>query len=297
MQQSIWEIIKHRVKHGGMTMKLIAINVGVFLIISLFDIFGFLFKNEPEMWGWISYLTTGTTSFEDTLYRPWSIITNMFTHYKFLHLLGNMIMLYFAGSMLERFFGAKRVLFLHIAGGLAGFFINMAAHNLFPGLPDYIAVIGASGATTALVIALAAYVPQMQVMLFGVFPVKLYVIALALVALDFLSISARDNIAHFAHLGGALMGWLFIYFWKQGKDLSKPFSSGKRKFTNPFKRKPKLKVEYSKRRGEMQDDAFNRTKKERQEKIDAILDKIKYQGYGALSQAEKDFLNSESKHV
>lgn len=296
-QQSILDQLKYRIKTGGATTRLIAINVAVFLLSSLYISFGYLFDNGISAEYWTRYSLWGSTGLEDTLYRPWSMLTNMFAHGGFLHLLGNMILLYFSGITLQRFFGSKKVWFLYIAGGLAGFFVNMAAHNIFPGLPDFSLVLGASGATTAMMIALASYAPQMIVRLFGVYPVKLYVIALVLIGIDILNLASKDGVAHFAHLGGALLGFLFIHFWKQGKDISKPFTQGKFGISNLFKRKPKLKVEYSKKRGETQDEAFSRTKKERQERIDAILDKIKYQGYGSLSAAEKEFLNNESRRV
>jgi hypothetical protein len=201
-----------------------------------------------------------------------------------------MLFLYFAGQTYERFFGAKRLLHLYIIGGLAGNLTEILAHLLFPALQgSFFSVVGASGAIMAIFMALAIAQPQLQVQLFGVFPLRIYMLAIFFFLKDLTAVGTADQIAHFAHIGGALFGiWSIQQFWHV--RLSRPWLGIQLKKANPH-----LKVKKGGR--PVSDEQYRATKQERQARLDAILDKISKRGYDALSKDEKDFLFQQSKDV
>lgn len=299
MAISIKDQISNQYKYGGATIKLIAWNV-IFtfaiwigeIIFQMFDLgYGFdLFVYEHLF----------AHSHVDVLIRnPWSIITSMFMHGNFFHLLFNMIALYFMGRILQQIVSSKRIYFLYFAGGIAAFIIHVIATN---GLPYFkgadIPVLGASGAVAAIFIALATLRPHLDMYLYGVFKVKIMYLAIAFVVIDFFSVNSGDSVAHFAHLGGALFGYLWAFSYQRGNDWSRFFKFGK--ISNPFKRKSKIRVVHNSRNTTAKtkiDDDYNESKISRQKQIDAILDKIKASGYDSLSKKEKEFLFRESQNL
>lgn len=294
--------LKFRFNNGGMHMKLIFINVIVFLVIGITNVIGRLIPAfENSISEILEQIFTLQASFSGFIRSPWGLFTSIFSHFGFLHILFNMLFLYFAGKMLEQFFGGKRLLYIYIFGGLAGGIFEIIAHEIFPQMATQASVVvGASGSIMAIFMALAFYKPNMQVMLFGVFPVRLIFLALAYLLYDALSLGLNDGTAHFAHLGGAILGFLsmrnphssrnFLYrvelffdrIGAQLKGTSKP---------------KKVKLTYSQGGGEAKktDYEYNADKKANQERTDVILDKISKSGYESLTKAEKEFLFNQSK--
>ena len=121
-----------------MTIRLLIVNVGIFALIQLINalerlqILSFL-KGSPLGYPG-QFLFALPVWWLQILYKPWTLFTSLFAHFGFLHLFGNLLFLYFAGSTYERFFGAKRLLHLYILGGLAGNLTEILAHQLFPAL-------------------------------------------------------------------------------------------------------------------------------------------------------------------
>jgi hypothetical protein len=141
----------------------------------------------------------------------------------------------------------------------------------------------------AIFMALAFSQPQLKVQLFGVIPLRIYMLALFFFLKDLSSIGTADQIAHFAHIGGALFGiWSIQQFWHI--RLSRPWLGIQWK-----KSSSNLKVKKGGR--PLTDDQFRASKQARQERLDTILDKISKKGYDALSKEEKDFLFQQSKDV
>jgi membrane associated rhomboid family serine protease len=268
--------------------------VGVFALIQLItalerlQILSFL-EGLPQ--GYVSQYLFALPVFRlSILLQPWTLLTSLFAHFGFLHLFGNLLFLYFAGATYERFFGAKRLLHLYIIGGLAGNLTELLAQQLFPALQgSSFSVVGASGAIMAIFMALAFSQPQLQVQLFGIFPIRIYLIAVFFFLKDLSSLGTADQIAHFAHIGGALFGiWSIQQFWHIG--LSRPWLGIKLR-----QNKSHLKVKKGGR--PLTDEQFRAQKQTRQAQLDTILDKISKKGYDALSKAEKDFLFQQSKDV
>lgn len=293
--------LKNQFKAGGMYIKLIYINVAVFLVTSIVGIFGKL-MGAPNLLGNIELNLGASTDLNMLLYKPWTIFTYMFVHGDLWHILMNMLLLFFFGRQVESFLGSKKVLSIYVIGALVGLALQIAAINIFPlfqGVP-YGVIVGASGGVFALMVALATYAPHLEVNLFGVFKMKLMWLVGGYFLLEIFNIDQVSNVAHFTHVGGGIYGFIMVSSFKKGKDISKWFDnimSSIQGIFNPSKRKPKMKVKYSKFRDEKttakppKDDIdFNAQKVEQQKKLDIILDKIKVRGYDGLTKSEKDFL-------
>jgi membrane associated rhomboid family serine protease len=286
------EQLKYQFKSGTMTIRLVLANVLVFILIQLLNIL-----ERLQIFGIPKVLTSDYFSHYffalpvgGSGFTPWTLISSLFAHFSLWHLLGNLLFLYFAGSTYERFFGALRLLQLYVLGGVAGNFTEILAHSIFPALQiGNVYVLGASGSIMAIFMALAFSQPQLKVQLFGVIPLRIYMLALFFFLKDLSSIGTADQIAHFAHIGGALFGiWSIQQFWHI--RLSRPWLGIQWK-----KSGSNLKVKKGGR--PLTDDQFRASKQARQERLDTILDKISKKGYDALSKEEKDFLFQQSKDV
>jgi membrane associated rhomboid family serine protease len=301
---TLLDTIKYQFKAGGMYLRLIYINVAIFLLVAIIHVFSSL-MNVTDFSNTIIYYLGLNTNLEWLLYRPYSLISYMFLHKDFWHILPNMLMLFFFGKMLESYLGSKKVLGLYVVGAIFGGLLQVLAKNSFPvfnQIGDY-PIIGASAGVMALAVALVTYAPQLETMLFGVVRIKIiWIIGLFLITDFFQMHNVGSGVAHFAHLGGALFGFLFILNYKKGTDSLKWFDKFMAFFSNlnpaTWSKRPKknkMKVSYSKYREEgakppRDDKDFNAKKKEQQDKLDAILDKIKHKGYEGLSASEKEFL-------
>ena len=300
MANQILKDIRQKIKNGNVITRLIIVNAAVFLLISLFRILllflgssnGFtLFVNE-----FIANLTL-SLSFKGLLYKPWTLITYMFVHVELMHLFWNMITLFWFGQILMNFTDSKKIIPLYILGGLMGGIITVVLINTIPMFSVYIGLplLGASAGVTAIIIAAATLVPNFQMNLMFVGPVKLIYVALFVLFIDVLSVASYSNVGgNLAHLGGALMGYVFILQLKKGKDLSK----GMNRFFNwvlaLFNSKPKSKLHVVHKRP-ISDEEYNFNRKATQQQIDAILDKISKSGYDSLTNSEKDILFNASK--
>jgi membrane associated rhomboid family serine protease len=234
-------------------------------------------------------------------YKPWSILTQMFTHVEFGHFFLNMLVFFFTGRMFVQFFGERRLLTIYLMGGIFAYLFHVAAYYVFPAFAEQVApsVIGASGSIMAVFMAVAFYRPNLKVLLFAVIPVPLILVAALYLWVDLSGITQPKeegtNIAHFAHLGGALFGMLAVIRFHSSRNIINRFENWIYSFKRPrFKRGPKMKV-YKGEARQMTDEEFNYNKKQRQERVDAILDKISKKGYEGLTKEEKDFLFNESQ--
>lgn len=290
--------LKHQFRSGNMHIRLILLNVLVFFIINILLIIG---KANPSLGitEFVSKTFTLQTDPELFIRNPWGLFTSIFSHVGFFHLLMNMLFLYFAGNMFLQLFSNRRLLHVYIIGGIVGGLLELLSRQLLAGNSffDYIPVVGASGSVMALFIAVAVHRPNIQVYFFGLFPVRLIVLAGIYVLMDLLQIRKGDGIAHFAHLGGALIGFLSVRNLHSSYNIinmSETFGQRFKKFwAGIFKPGPKMRVEKGGR--PKTDEQFNAEKTAKQEKINKILDKISKSGYESLTKAEKEFLFSQSQ--
>lgn len=299
---TILDNIKQRFKQKDILIQLIIINVAVFLILTLVGLFCTLFKVDSiDM---VNYIGV-PADIQVLIMRPWTLFTYMFTHQAFLHILFNMLMLFWFGQIFLSYFSAKNLGSLYILGGLAGAAIYIIAFNLIPYYVDInvtqselgqpLTMIGASASVMAVIFAAAFYKPNTEVSLFMVFRLKIIYIAIFMFVIDFISLDSNTNPGgHVAHIGGALMGYIFAKQYAGGKDITRWVNSVIDWFANLTKPKSpkKMKVKYKKREEDYQ---YNERRKNEAEDIDNILDKIKASGYNSLNSEEKKRLFDASK--
>lgn len=298
-QKTFLEDLKHQYKYGGMTIKLIFANVIIFLIINTLLVAGRL-TDQPMIETVAHKIFTLNRAPSEFIWQPWGLFTSIFAHFSILHLLFNMIFLYFTGRMFEQLFDQKRLFYTYVVAGVAGGILEILAYLVFPVLQNQSdVVVGASGSIMGLFIALAFHQPQAKVMLFGVFPVRLIWLAIAFLLSDFLSLGLGDGTAHFAHLGGAIIGLISI----QNLHSSGNLINVVQRFGNWIQRlfsggsSSKMKVKKGGQNSRMKtDEEYNVDAKNRQREIDRILDKISKSGYDSLTKKEKEFLFNQSKN-
>ncbi len=278
---SISQEISASFRQNDIIIKLIYINTAIFLIMRLLDLFAL---SNAQNIGWaISIL--GMPIGTDVIYKPWTIITNIFAHYDFIHFIFNMLCLYWFGKLFMSVFASeRRALKAYIYGGLTGCIFSFLT-NAFVSYGNSI-LLGASGSIMCLMVAAAVVSPDLPVWVTFFGEVRLKYLALAYVALSVIMLLGFSNIGgNLAHLGGALMGYFLAKHWLRTpeKDSS---------LRNPFRRRSRMKV--VKGSGNADWD-YNATKHADQKELDRILDKIKKVGYDNLSDAEKKTLFDMSK--
>jgi membrane associated rhomboid family serine protease len=287
---SVIEEIKESFKTGSVLTKLIYVNLGVFVTVKLVQVVFFLFgAGEAATFTIIHWLAV-PAEVSELITRPWTIFTYMFLHEGFLHILFNILWLYWFGRIFLEYLDERKLFGVYILGGLAGAFLYILSFNLFPAFSQMLPIaraLGASAAVLAIVISISVYVPNYTITLLFLGPVKLKYIAAVMVVLDIISIAGANPGGHIAHLGGALFGWFYIRQYRQGTDLTRGVTVVARKIVSWFKPQAKMKVEYKKTAS---DHDYLMQKAERQKRIDDILDKISKSGYDSLTKEEKEIL-------
>ncbi len=309
MFSSIIEDIKREFQHGNMVTRIIILNVLVFVAINIVYIFlGFGRGEGPSsFYHDVVHFFCMSSDWWYVLTHPWVIITSMFLHEGFFHILFNMLFLYWFGAIVGDFIGNHRILPIYLLGGIAGALVYFFSANMLPyGGDSAHFALGASAAVMAIVVASGTLSPDYEMNLLLLGSVKLKYIVAVLVFLDLIQVSSSGNVGgSFAHLGGALFGFLYIKQLRNGVDWTEPvnrFLDRLAEFwdnlTNRVQGKPrKPKVVYKSADGKKQKPTHRSDYSDfdHQEQLDAILDKIKQTGYESLSQEEKEFLFKASR--
>ena len=275
--------IKLRYKSGNIVEKLIYINFAIFL----FTLFGSVFKDlyRGQM-NWVLEWFSLEDSFSSLLAKPWTIITYGFLHAEFLHVLLNLITLYFIGNLFITYFTQKQLLNFYLLGTFSGGLLYIISHNYFPLFDGKSSIlIGASAGISAIFIGITTYIPNYQLKIRFIGFVKLWNLAAIWIGLDILALSGTNAGGHFAHLGGALFGFLYV---NQVSDKKIKIWG---KIASLFKSKKHLRTVY--KSGKKSN--LNKSTSLTQQQIDGILDKISKSGYDTLSKAEKDFLFKQGR--
>lgn len=292
-RRNLTEELKHQFKNGTMTNRLIIANIIIFLFIILVQAIGKM--SEIDLYPIIDVVFSLEASVHGLITMPWGLLTSIFTHFEIYHILFNMIFLYFAGNMFERSFSAKNLLLVYIFGGLFGGLFEIISGSLLFPQDEAHHVIGASGSVMAIFTALAFYSPNTKVLLFGLLPVRLFVLAIFFLASDLIGLGNEDdNVAHFAHIGGAFFGFLAVQNLNTSKNVIEQIKRLEKKIKNLFEKKPKMY--YTRSDQHKTDEQYNSEKREKQQKTDHILDKISKSGYDSLTKEEKDFLFNQSQN-
>ncbi|MBE0646832.1 MAG: rhomboid family intramembrane serine protease [Bacteroidales bacterium] len=279
---------------------LVIINISVWIFIQIFRVLAFLFDTPDSSSAFSSVVDhlAVPASFSLLIQQPWTLFTYMFLHVGIWHILFNMLWLFWFGRIFLEYLTEKQMFWVYILGGLAGAVAYITAYNVFPVFGPTILnsyTLGASASVMAIVTAIAFYVPNYTLYLLFFGRVKIIYIAIALFVLDFFTIPGGNAGGQIAHIGGALLGYLFIKSLKPSaissyKDRSSLMGWILRMFTT---RKSHSNSSRTPRRP-VTDEEFNRQKAQQQKRIDTILDKISKGGYDSLTREEKEFLFKSS---
>lgn len=312
---NFWDELKNAFKYNNAVMQLLAINLIIFLVEMTCNVFFFI-ADSDALYQLITNQLRVPANLTLLMYRPWSLFTYAFTHKDIWHILVNMLMLYFMGQIVREFLGNKRLIGLYVMAGLTGALAFIAIYNLVPRLHinlsnPMLALTGASGSVYGIAVAAAVLTPNAVVMLFGVFPMRLKFLVGAMVLLSFFEMASKNTGGNTAHLGGALMGFIFVTELRNGRDwgmwvnkiidffvmiYNKIFNRRSQpKFT--YNKNEKIKVKPAVRVGNNNNDTGfeGASALPNQTEIDKILDKISEKGYESLSKDEKQRLFDASK--
>jgi membrane associated rhomboid family serine protease len=294
--------LKHFFTGGSILSRLILINAAVWVLVKMASVFFFLANitesGYAESW-FLHYF--GLPAYLPSLAsHPWSLVTYMFLHYDFFHILFNMLWLFWFGKIFMEYLNSRQLLQVYLTGGLAGGLLYILAYNIFPvyaGSLDKSLALGASASVMAIVAAISFYVPNYSVPLIFFGRVKILYLAIILFVIDFFSISGGNSGGHLAHIGGALWGFLYVMWLKRGKTGSfGNFTTGwQDSIRNIFSTGGKKRDNYSNfDRRPSTDEEYNADKMAKQKKTDDILEKISRGGYESLTRDEKEFLFKSS---
>jgi membrane associated rhomboid family serine protease len=290
----IWDEIKLTFRNGSNLTRLIYINIVVFVLITIVAGIGFLL-NDQEVSVKALDLFSVPASLSTLLLRPWTLITYMFTHKDIWHILFNMLWLYSFGRIFLEYLDQRKLVAVYLLGGLCGAFVYILSFNVFPAFKGVVAdsmAIGASASVMAVVIAIAAYVPDYTIQLFIFGRIKIKYLALGIFVLTSIMDFSVNSGGKLAHIGGAFFGYFYILNLKRGRDMGKGFNKIIDFFVTLFKPRKKLKVTHKKVATEYE---YNKIKVEHQKTINHILDKISKGGYDSLTREEKEALFNESQ--
>lgn len=304
MQRNLVEEFKNAFKKSNNGLiQLILINGIVFFVLRILEVILVLTGIVGETFSYHqTYLNIlGLPSDPgQLLLRPWTFITTFFTHYGFFHILFNMLFLYWFGQLVKDYLGNRKLINLYILGGLAGGILYILIYNLSPLFVDEVgrsSLIGASASVFAIVVAAATLMPDHQFFLLILGPVKIKYIAIFYVFMSFFGAIGSNAGGDIAHLGGAIIGFVYIKQLQRGIDLGGWIQSVW-DFIRSFFARPKVKVTHRNRptTSTMKKSRPAKTKASGvpQDEIDAILDKISEKGYESLTKEEKQKLFNAS---
>lgn len=303
--KSIWGEFKDEIfANQNVLYQIIFANVAIFVLSLFIPALLALFKVDAsmiqrELMNWFA-IPSEPLRF---LMRPWTIVTYMFLHSGFWHILWNMLFLYWFGRIFQEYLGDEKLLTTFFMGGFAGAFVYLLAYNVFPLLIENrppLGMVGASAGVSAVLVGAATLLPNFSIRLLLLGNVKLKYIAIFFVILDFLRISGSNAGGHFAHLGGAAYGFFFVRQLQiHGKDwglyLVNFMKIAKGIFSSSGKSKSNFKVHRNQNAGSATSTSTSSSRVP-QDEIDRILDKIAESGYDSLSKEEKDTLFKAGKN-
>ena len=273
-------------KEDNGLIKIILINIIIFVSISILEVFITLSGGGSLFRVVINKLML-PASFTTFILQPWSLISYFFLHLSFGHILWNMLFLYWFGKIIHDNIGNNAVISLYILGGIIGGLSYMALFNIIPFYGDRVSeslMLGASAGVFSIVAGSATLLPNYTFYLLFLGPVRIKYIALFYILLSFFDVTGSNAGGEIAHIGGALIGYLFIKQLQNGVNMG----DGVIKIINLFNRKNSKK---EKRFTINKETSFDIS----QDEIDKILDKISESGYSSLSKKEKEKLFNASK--
>lgn len=286
--------LKQKLKSDGL-LKIISANIAVYLVVNLVVGVLRLFNITPDA---VRPFVAIPASLPVLMRHPWTVVSYMWMHSGFVHLITNMLCLYWFGKILLQTYSVRRLLCLYLFGGLVGAVFYVAAYNIFPyfagDLPTSV-LMGASGAIVAIMVAAAIEQQKQRVRLLFLGDVPLIYLVAGIILISMLSISGKNAGGEFCHIGGAVAGLLYALSYKYGFDFLKPFAR---------ERKPREKRQKKEEETQQQTKyhyAKSSLDTEEAEKVDAvteeydideILAKLRRSGPASLTDKEKEIVYS-----
>lgn len=283
--------IKMQFGQATALFRLMAINIAVFLVLMLLRTIMYLAGGDAqivsEIVGWLSLPAAPGA----ILYQPWGFVTYMFLHMDIMHILFNMLILYWTGRLFTEYLGNEKLWGTYVLGAISGAVLYVVAFNVFPAFEaarSTAYLLGASAGVIAILVAIATLLPDYTVhlLLFGA--VRLKYLAIVSILLYFISIPLGNAGGHIAHLGGALFGFIMVKQLRAGRDLTAWL-------TGLGSRRRKVPMKVLSRGGRtLSDESIREQAIATQEMVDQILDKINKSGFDSLSKQEKEILYKAS---
>ena len=270
-------------KRDNGLIKIILINIIVFVSINFVQVILTISGLSSFFTLFINKLML-PASLGTFILQPWSIITYFFLHMSFMHILWNMLFLYWFGKIIYDNIGNNALISLYVLGGIIGGLFYMAIYNIIPYYGDRVSeslMLGASAGVFSVVVGSATLMPNYTFHLLLIGPVRIKYIALFYVLLSFFDVAGTNAGGEIAHLGGAFIGYIFIRQLQNGINIGEGIIN----FLNLFNEKKKEK------KNKLQKESDETT----QDEVDKILDKISESGYSSLTSKEKERLFNASK--
>lgn len=289
----------HRYNNGH--VQLIIINLAVFVVMGVVMVITKV-SGLDGLWTVIHEQFQIPARFSEFVTRPWTLLTYMFMHdlTGILHILFNMLVMYWFGRLFVEYLGSDKLIAVYLLGGVAGGVVYLLAYNFIPFFVAQsdafqIGMVGASASVNAIVVATATLLPNYTFFLLFIGPVRIKYIAGVFVFLSFLGTVGSNAGGNLAHLGGALIGFIYMKQLQSGINWGSWITVTIEWFKDLFKEKPRVKVSYRKERPGSTKSTPSEKGSYTQEEIDRILDKISEGGYESLTKDEKEKLFNASK--
>lgn len=293
-------------RHGALG-EIIALNLLIFLVSMLVNATLFLSGVGGVLELYIRQYMGLPADIWLFLLKPWTLFTYQWFHSlsDLLHVVFNMLWLFWIGRILREYQGDRKIWSTFYLGSLAAGLLYLLLENTLPIFRETLPVttlIGASGGVTAVIVATATLVPEYRISLLFFGAVRLKWIALVMVLMDILFLPNGNAGGRFAHLGGALYGFLFITYLRKGVNLAAPFdwlldtAKDLVKGSGSPGPKPKVRVVRNQNVGKGgRQGSAGQPNRPSQEEIDRILEKINRVGYDGLTKEEKQTLFNASR--
>ncbi len=303
MSHFVDDIKREFSKSDNALVKIIMVNSAVFLLLLLSKII-FTLSQSAGIYAWLLHQIELPADLNVLLYKPWTLFSYFFAHEDVFHILFNMLFLYWFGRLVDEYLGAKRVVALYILGGISGGLVYIIIYNLLPFFQNQVVgsgMLGASAAAFSVAVGASTLLPNYTFNLIFLGPIRIKFIALFYIILSLAQTIGPNAGGNLAHLGGALVGFIFIKSLQSGTDLGKPIYSLMSFWTNLFKKKPTMRVTYREKQVHKSTTVFNTRPANStfempdQSEIDTILDKISKSGYESLTKEEKQKLFKASQ--
>ena len=308
--------LRSRYAAATVPVRFVMVNVAVFVIVRVLALVCLLFAVDAMPAIELLEMPSNPVKF---VHQPRSLISYMFLHYDVMHILFNMLWLYWFGAMVHQIFGPRRFVGLYFLGGIGGALLYMLAYNVLPLFSSTEGLLlGASASVLAIVAATAVRQPDYKVGLLFFGQISLKWIAIVTIFIDVISIGSSNAGGHIAHLGGALTGAAFALADRRGTDITAWFNRAIDRLVNLTRRRPRVKVgnfhnsPFTRTKQQPRDDNRRQPRDDKQQderdngrrhtmtpaeeaEMDEILKKIKLSGYSSLTAEEKRRLFEVSK--